>query len=267
MDRTKQKNKQVNIDALVKLIETLRSENGCPWDKKQTPKSMSVYLIEEMYELIEAIEVKEPSDVCEELGDVLFHIFFLADIFDEKGFFNIEDIFIKIVEKMVRRHPHVFGDGAIESADEVKEQWHKIKVKEAKNDQEASFLDSVPVTLPALMRAYRISERAATSGFDWEGVSGVMKKLDEELTELKAEIAEDKQDRIEMEYGDVLFTLVNIARFLKLHPETALKRAIRKFENRFKNMEKTVLKSGKTLESMSQDEMDLIWDMYKTKVG
>jgi len=267
LDRTKQKNKQVNIDALVKLIETLRSENGCPWDKKQTPKSMSVYLIEEMYELIEAIEVKEPSDICEELGDVLFHIFFLADIFDKRGLFNIEDIFIKIVEKMVRRHPHVFGDGTIESADEVKEQWHKIKVTEAKNDQETSLLDSVPVALPALMRAYRISERAATSGFDWEDVSGVMKKLDEELTELKGEIAEDKQDRIEMEYGDVLFTLVNIARFLNVHPETALKGAIRKFENRFNNMEQTILKSGKTLESMSQDEMDLIWDKYKTKVG
>lgn len=267
MGRTKEKNKQVNIDALVNLIETLRSENGCPWDKKQTPQTMSVYLIEEMYELIEAIEEKDYNGVCEELGDVLFHIFFLENIFNEKGYFNIEDIIHRIIEKMVRRHPHVFDDGRINSPDEVKEQWHKIKLKEKKNDKNRSLLDSVPGALPALMRAYRISERAARAGFDWEDVAGVMSKVDEELSELKVEIEKKNKDRIEMEYGDVLFTLINVARFLNVHPETALKGSVRRFENRFKNMEQIISESGRSFESMSQDEMDLIWDMYKTKIG
>lgn len=267
MGGTKQKSKELNCDALVKLVETLRGKNGCPWDKKQTPQSMSVYLIEEMYELIEAIEAEEPIDICEELGDVLFHIFFLATIFNEKGFFNIEDIFDKIIEKMIRRHPHVFGESTIESTDEVKEQWHQIKLKEERNDRDKSLIDSVPVALPALMRAYRISERASKSGFDWEDVSGVLKKLDEELSELKTEISEDKKDRIEMEFGDILFTLVNVARFLNIHPETALKHSIRKFENRFRNLEKVISNSGRTIESMSQEEMDLIWDKHKAKIS
>ena len=267
MVRTKQKTKEVNCNALVKLIDTLRGEQGCPWDKKQTARSMSVYLIEEMYELIEAIEAEEPSDVCEELGDVLFHIFFLANIFYEKGFFDIEDIFDKIIEKMIRRHPHVFGNNSIDSADEVKEQWHQIKLKEEENNKDKSLLDSIPVALPALLRAYRISERASTSGFDWEDVSGVLKQLDEEVSELKAEMSEGKKDGIEMEYGDILFTLVNVARFLNIHPETALKKSIRKFEKRFKNMEKIISKSGKTIASMSTEEMDLIWHQQKTKVS
>lgn len=267
MGRTKEKHKPVTIDALVELIETLRGEDGCPWDKKQTPQTMSVYLIEEMYELLEAIEKEDTNDVCEELGDVLFHIFFLGNIFHEKGYFTIDDIIRRIIEKMVRRHPHVFDDGHIDTAEEVKEQWNKIKLKEKKTKKSESLLDSVPSALPALLRAYRISARAASTGFDWEDVTGVMKKLGEELSELKAEIDEKNKPRIEMEYGDVLFTLVNIARFLNVHPETALKGSIRRFENRFKNMEQVISESGRTIESVSQDEMDLIWEQSKSTVG
>lgn len=263
MGRTKRTNDQVTIDALVKLIETLRSEDGCPWDKKQTPKTMSVYLIEEVYELVEALESDDSGDICGELGDVLFHIFFLAAIFHEKKYFTVQDTIQRIIEKMIRRHPHVFGNGRLNSADEVKEQWHKIKLQEKENAAPTSLLDSVPGALPALMRAFSISERAAKAGFDWEDVSGVMNKLDEEISELKTEMAQDAKDRIEMEYGDVLFTMVNIARFLDVHPETALRGAIRRFENRFKNMERVVSESGKTFQSLSQDEMDLIWDKYK----
>jgi len=168
---------------------------------------------------------------------------------------------------MVRRHPHVFDDGHIDTAEEVKEQWNKIKLKEKKTKKSESLLDSVPSALPALLRAYRISARAASTGFDWEDVTGVMKKLGEELSELKAEIDEKNKPRIEMEYGDVLFTLVNIARFLNVHPETALKGSIRRFENRFKNMEQVISESGRTIESVSQDEMDLIWEQSKSTVG
>jgi tetrapyrrole methylase family protein/MazG family protein len=189
----------------------------------------------------------------------------LARIYDEKGFFNINDIFSKIIEKMIRRHPHVFGEKHIDSANDVKDQWHQIKLKETDKDEDGSLLDSVPVSLPALTRAYRVSERASTSGFDWDDVSGVMKKLDEELAEFKTEISKDEDRGVEIEYGDVLFTLVNVARFLNIHPETALRSSIKKFEKRFQNLEKEVSNRGQTLETIPQAEKDLIWDRNKTK--
>lgn len=252
------------MDALIELVETLRGDTGCPWDRKQTPQSMSVHLIEEIYELIEAIDLENPDHICEELGDVLFHIFFLANIYQEKGHFDIADVVCHIIEKMTRRHPHVFSDAKVDNADEVIEQWNAIKLKEKNGDPDVSLLDSVPGSLPALMRAYKMTKRAEKAGFDWENVSGVMEKLDEELAELKVEIDKNDKDRIEMEYGDVLFTLVNIARFLDIHPETALNSAIRKFEDRFKNLEKVISKSGRSFGSVSQNDMDLIWDTHKT---
>jgi len=255
------------MDALVSLIETLRGENGCPWDKKQTPQTMAVYLVEEMYELIEAIDEKDPDDVCEELGDVLFHIMFMAYLFHEKGHFSINDVIQRIVKKMIRRHPHVFDDAKIESAEEVKQQWHQIKQKEKQHDSGTSILDTIPGALPALMRAYRMSERAAKAGFDWDNVFGVMDKLKEELDELKTEIGNNRKDRIEMEFGDLFFTLVNIARFLSIHPETALKGAIQRFEGRFRKMEKIISESGRQLESVAQNEMDAIWETCKAPDG
>lgn len=265
MGATIKTTKQAHMDALIELVETLRGDNGCPWDRQQTPRSISVHMIEEVYELIEAIDLENPDHICEELGDVLFHICFLADIYQERGHFDIADVVCHIIEKMTRRHPHVFSDARLDNADEVIEQWDAIKLKEKKIDQDGSLLDSVPGSLPALMRAYTMTKKSEKAGFDWENVSGVMEKLDEELAELKIEIDKDHKDSIEMEYGDVLFTLVNMARFLDIHPETALNSAIRRFEDRFKHLEKVISKSGRSFESMSQDDMDLIWDAYKEK--
>jgi len=253
------------INALCQLIETLRGKNGCPWDKKQTPRTLTVYLLEETYELVEAIEKGNPDSVCEELGDILFLILFIARMFQEKGHFDIRDVADVTLEKMIRRHPHVFGGDRIGSADEVKEMWHKIKKKEKNDVQNASILDSVPSRLPALMRAYRISERAAGSGFDWNDLTGVMQKVEEEWSELKAELdqAQGHPDRAALEFGDVLFTLVNVARFAHFHPEMALTGSIKKFEKRFKQMERVISDKGKELGSVSQNEKDRIWEDAK----
>lgn len=260
------------IDALIDLIRTLRGENGCPWDKKQTPRSMTVYLIEEIYELVDAIESGRSEDVCEELGDVLFHILFLSRIYQEMGQFDIQDVADVNVEKMVRRHPHVFGGKTVDTAEEVKQRWHRIKMEEKKYPHKASILDSVPTGLPALVRAYRLSERAGRTGFDWQDISGVMGKVEEEWAELKSELRERKNqseqnsDKIEVEFGDVLFTMVNVARFAHIHPETALRASIKKFEKRFKYMEKVFSETGKSLESASQNEMEAVWKAAKQKV-
>jgi tetrapyrrole methylase family protein/MazG family protein len=175
----------LGTDAIFKLIETLRGKNGCPWDKKQTPRTIAVYLVEEIYELVDAIESENHNEICEELGDVLFHILFLISLFRETGRFDFMDVIDSNMKKMTRRHPHVFGKDRVDSTDEVRERWHKIKMNEKKRFQETSILDSVPSKLPALMRAYRISERVSKTGFDWSDISGVMSKVEEEWSELK----------------------------------------------------------------------------------
>lgn len=256
----------LTIDTLSKLVETLRGEDGCPWDKKQTPLTISVYLVEEIYELVDAIESGNPDEVCEELGDVLFHILFLVSLFQEMGRFNIREVVRVITEKMVRRHPHVFGNDSVTGPDEVRHRWHRIKLKEKSNARPTSALDSVPKKLPALMRAYRISERAARTGFDWTDISGVVQKVEEEWSEFKAKLSQTDPDGLAMEFGDILFTLVNIARFARFHPETALTGSIKKFERRFKYMEKVLSEDGKSLESISHKEMDTLWEEAKNKI-
>ncbi|UCD33492.1 MAG: nucleoside triphosphate pyrophosphohydrolase, partial [Desulfobacterales bacterium] len=176
----------MGIEAITELIDALRGKNGCPWDRKQTPQTISVYLVEEIYELIDAIESEEHERVCEELGDVLFQLLFLINLFRDMGHFGLERVIDLIVEKMKRRHPHVFGKDEVNSAEIVQQQWHKIKIKEKQHLPVESVLESVPSNLPALMRAYRVSERAAKTGFDWNDVSGVLEKVEEELNELKA---------------------------------------------------------------------------------
>lgn len=255
-----------HISALIRLVETLRGKNGCPWDKKQTPRSISVYLVEEMYELIAAIESKNPDDVCEELGDVLFHILFIARTFQEMGQFDITEVSRRTTEKMIRRHPHVFGDETVDDAEEVKARWHQIKMEEKNQAQTSSILDSVPKKLPALMRAYRISSRAAKVGFDWNDALEVMIKVEEEFSELKSALAEKNRANVILEFGDVLFTLVNVARFAQIHPEPALVSAIKKFEKRFKHMEQAILENGKNLESLPQSEMEVFWEDAKRKI-
>ena len=207
-------------------------------------------------------------EVCGELGDVLFHIFFLVSLFREMGHFDIKDVVNLNVKKMIHRHPHVFGNDTVDSADEVKKRWYKIKMEEKGLSSETSILDSIPSNLPALMRAYRISERAARTGFDWEDMSGVLEKVEEEWSELKTVLIKQKQSqenytRVVLEFGDVLFTLVNVARFANIHPETALRDSTKKFERRFRYMEKRISKGQKDIRSISQEEKDILWEQAK----
>ena len=264
MENTKIAGNRSAFEGLIGLIETLRGESGCPWDKKQVPGSMVVYLVEEIYELVEAIESGHEDAVCEELGDVLFHIFFLARMYAEKGAFSIQDVARGCTQKMIRRHPHVFGEAQVDNSDQVTQNWHKMKQTEKGESDSASLLDSIPLCLPALMRAYRVSERAARSGFDWDKPAGVLEKVVEEISEFERAMAESRPDEKATEFGDILFTLVNLARFAKIHPETALRLSTRKFEQRFKRMERRILDSGGTLESVSQEEKDRIWEELKT---
>jgi tetrapyrrole methylase family protein/MazG family protein len=252
------------------LVETLRGDNGCPWDQQQTPQSMITQLIEEAYELLDAISAEDPEAVCEELGDVLFHIFFLARLYEEKKDFNIQAVTSRITTKMIRRHPHVFGDSIIHTAEEVKAQWHKIKKEEKKEKASRSILDSVSASLPSLMRAYRLSERAGRAGFDWENLEGVFEKVEEEWREFKAAMLDNQSGRsnkeaVELEFGDLLFTLTNVARFLQIHPESALTMANMKFQKRFCELEKTIEETGREFSSVSQDEKDRIWEQVKKR--
>lgn len=262
-----------DISALIRLIERLRGENGCPWDRKQTPRTLVVYLIEEVYELVDAIESKSPEDVCEELGDVLFQILFIAHLYQEAGHFDLQDAARRNTRKMIRRHPHVFGQETATTSEEVRQRWHTIKMTEKNHVENAGLLDSVPSGLPALIRAYRISERAARAGFDWKTISGVMEKVEEEWAEFKSEVDKIPQsglqqdskahEKLSLEFGDVLFTLVNVARFAKLHPETSLADSTRKFEKRFRHMEQAIAQNSRQLDSVSYTELNNLWEKAK----
>ncbi len=258
------------INELISLVETLRGKNGCPWDQKQTPRSMSIYLIEEMYELVEAIIREDSNHVCEELGDVFFHILFITSIYKEKDKFDLEKVIGQVIEKMLRRHPHVFGDTKVENVEDVRKQWHHIKQTEKTDASSTSVLSSVPKSLPALMRAYQVSERAARSGFDWDDINGVMAKAEEEWKEFKNELdyGSEKETNFRkksLEFGDVLFTLMNVARFAGIHPETALAESTDKFEKRFKFMETEISKEGRHIDSTTRIEMNCLWEKAKQK--
>ena len=255
------------LENLMRLIQTLRSDGGCPWDKKQTPRSIIQYLTEEIYELVDAVETGNPAKTCEELGDVLFQIFFLAELYREQGMFDIGAVARLNTEKMTRRHPHVFGGERIDNPDAVRRQWYQIKKGEKVHMEDGSELDSVPVQLPALMRAYRISERAARAGFDWSDLQGVIEKAEEEWVEFKRALESEQSEQAAMEFGDILFTLTNVARFARIHPETALGGAINKFVNRFKLLEKLVRERGKDMHQQSPAELDEFWETIKALEG
>jgi MazG family protein len=246
---------------LVELVARLRGDNGCPWDREQTPEQVKVYLLEEAYEVLDAIESERWEDVCAELGDLLFQILLLARIFEEAEKFNIIEVVRKITEKMIRRHPHVFGTVQISCAEEVKNQWHEIKMAEAGDRKEgnAAVLGSVPEKLPALMRAYRLGERAARLGFKWPDVKDVLKKVDEQLAELEEALDSGDEGGLADEFGDLMFTLTNLGRLVGLHPETALAHSTSKFVNRLRTVEGTLKREGRPLESASSDEMKAIW--------
>jgi MazG family protein len=251
------------LDELIRLVKTLRGKHGCPWDKKQTPRDASVYLIEEVFELADAIETGHPEQIREELGDVLFHIVFIARMFQERGEFDLPDVAQTITEKMIRRHPHVFGEENVNSSEEVIENWHKIKLSEKKSTPQQSALDSVPVQLPALIRAYRISDRAAKRGFDWAKIDKALENVDQELSGLKARLNKQNNVHLSQKFGDFLFILVNIARLAKVHPETALAGSNKRFELRFRKMEDLVAESERDFENISGRKKALIWEKVK----
>lgn len=253
------------FDRLVAMVRTLRSDRGCPWDQAQTPETIKVYLIEEAYEVVEAIESGNYEDVCGELGDLLFHIVFLGRIFEEVGAFNTKDVVKTITEKMIRRHPHVFGEAQVSSVDEVAEQWHEIKATEAEDKARsgASFLDAVPKKLPALMRAYRLVKRASRVGLDWQDESCVLVKLEEELDKLGAVLKKGNVEDLAEKFGDLLFNMVSLSPFIGVHPETALTQAASKFVKRFEFVEKALKHQGRTMESVSIEEMDSMWKEHR----
>ena len=260
MEDPKLNGKSLALFDLINLVESLRGPNGCPWDRKQTPRSMLVYLIEELYELADAIETENPDDICEELGDVLFHVFFMARMFHEMGHFSIHDVAAGITEKMIRRHPHVFGTTAIDDADDVVRNWHKIKISEKTDDAKASIPDSIPTKLPPLLRAYILFERTARAGFDWNNVLGNRGTGEKELSKLQMALSGTEQTMTEREVGDLLFMLVQFAQRVNIHPETALAGSLKRFEMRFKRFEKLILESGRQPEDIPDDEKRTIWE-------
>ncbi len=240
-------------------MKKLRSNDGCPWDKEQTHQSLKPYLLEESYEVIESIDKNDTESLKEELGDLLLQPVFHAQIADENNNFTILDVIESIIKKLIRRHPHVFDNTEINSSEEQKIQWEKLKMKEGKK----SVLDGVPKTMPALIRAHRLQQKAATIGFDWNTTNQVWDKIQEELEELKAALDSNDKNNILEEYGDLLFALVNLSRFLKLDPEDTLRRATDKFCKRFKKVEKVYSSTGKDIKNASLEDMDKIWNKIK----
>jgi len=248
---------------LVEIMKRLRGPGGCPWDKEQSKESLKPYVIEEAYEVVEAIDDGDISEIREELGDLLLQVVFLAQLAEEAGEFNINDVIAAISEKLVRRHPHVFGGEASETAEEVLKSWASIKVDEKKEKGKRSVLDGVPFHMPALLRAHRITEKAARVGFDWNNIDEVFKKLEEELGEFEEAIESKDVGKVEAELGDVIFALVNISRFLEVNPEEALKKTVRKFINRFNYIEEGLERAKKDIRETGLEEMERLWQEAK----
>ncbi len=263
------------FEKLVDIMATLRGPNGCPWDKEQDFNTLKPMLVEEVYEVLEAIDNHDFDGVSEELGDLLLHIVFQAQLGKEAGTFDINTVITKICDKLVRRHPHVFGTESAGSSEQVIKNWEAIKAREKaeklnkRTPEQRSLLEGIPSKLPAIHEAHQISSRAARVGFDWPDIEGIFDKLQEELRELKDVIAGEtngpRQDRLEDEIGDLLFVMVNIARYLKIDSESALKRANRKFKSRFQFMESALAREGKTLDQVGLDEMETLWQRAKSE--
>ena len=257
---------------LVDVMARLRAEDGCPWDREQTHLTLKPYLLEEAYETLEAIDEEDHEALCAELGDVLLQIVFHAQIAKEADRFTVDDVCRDIVDKLIRRHPHVFSDVKVDDADNVVKNWERIKRDERGGHRAASALDGVPAHFPALLRAQRIQQKASRVGFDWDHVSGPLSKVAEEFRELEQVVhsqagstceAGSGPGELDEEFGDLLFALVNAARFLKLDAEDALRRAVRKFERRFRRLEQVFRDRGAEVESASLEEMDRVWDDVK----
>ena len=249
---------------LLEILRTLRSpEKGCPWDIRQGKEDIGKYVIEEAYELIDAIESGDPAHQSEELGDLLFQILFLARISEEKGEFRLSDVLKGIADKMVRRHPHVFAGAKVESVGEVKANWERIKRDVEAKEKPAGLLASVPRALPALRRAQKITQKAAGVGFDWPDRQGVLTKIEEELGELREALSQDNKENIKAEIGDLLLSIVNLSRFAGVNAEEALRGSTEKFITRFSFIEKKLQGAGQSLENATLEEMDRIWEEAK----
>src|SRR3954463_1070500 len=251
-----------SFDDLVTLMTTLRAPGGCPWDRKQTLPSLKPFVIEEAYEVVDAIDRDDRASLVEEVGDMLLEAVFIGEVTREEGSFDIYDSITAVHDKLVRRHPHVFGDVQANDAEQVLVNWEKQKNEERKSENK-SLLAGVPQSLPALLRASRLTEKAARIGFDWRRTEDVFHKLDEEIAELHEAINSGVPANVEDEVGDLLFTIANIARKLNVNAEEALQSTNRKFSRRFESMESKVRESGRNVDQLTLEEMDGLWDEAK----
>jgi tetrapyrrole methylase family protein/MazG family protein len=251
------------FDELVEIMRALRGPGGCPWDREQTHESLKPYLLEETYEALEAVDSGDPQKVCAELGDVLLQVVFHAQLGAEAGRFDIRDVCERINRKLRYRHPHVFGNVTVADSEEVISNWEQLKRQEAETGKRESALDGVPHALPALMRAQELQKKAARVGFDWEDVEGPMAKVEEELGELKAARESGQSDAVGRELGDLLFAVVNVARFVGVDAEDALRQACDRFSARFRQVEAAAKGAGRDLHGMDLAEMDALWEAAK----
>ncbi len=265
MEPHRRPNAGEKFQRLVEIMARLRSPEGCPWDREQNFETIKPYLLEETYEVMDAIDARDWRALAEELGDLLLEAVFFAQMAAEQNLFRVEDSLDAINEKLVRRHPHVFGTGSADTPDEVKRRWEEIKAEEKKEKGEEGkgLLESIPRALPALVEAAQISSRAAAAGFDWENADQVLEKLGEELGELAEARREGLPERVQDEIGDLLFVLVNVARFLKVDPEQALRKTNRKFRERFRHVEGRLAERGKTPADATLEEMEALWQEAK----
>jgi len=258
----------IAFEKVVETMSRLRSKRGCPWDLEQTHDSIKPYLIEEAYEVIEALDEGDDEKLKEELGDLIFQIVFHAQIAKEEGRFSILDVLKKNFTKMRQRHPHVFGKMNLKTPKAVLANWEKMKIEEKK--ERKSVLDGIPKNLPSLLWAHRIQDKASRVGFDWNSHENIIEKINEEVNELKSALKSKgikKKKETEQELGDILFSIVNLARFLRINPDSALKKTIKKFEKRFKNIEIELKKRGKIPEESTLQEMDEIWEKTKKRIN
>ena len=265
--------RHADIEKLVRLVERLRGKNGCPWDKEQTRETLKPMLIEEAYEVLDALDARDPAELKEELGDLLFQVIFHAQIAREKKEFDLADVIDRSHEKMVRRHPHIFGNADLKTAGDVLKNWEDIKAAEkgiqssSRPESERSLLDGIPSKLPALHRAHQLTAKASRVGFDWAHLQDILAKMAEEISELLEARARRDSEQVADEVGDLLFVAANVARFLGIDPETALARSNRKFENRFRYVESAIKRQGRELKDASLAEMDELWEEAKKMVG
>ena len=261
MDKVKKAGER--FDDLIATMAQLRGKQGCPWDKEQTHISHKSFLLEETYELLEAIEQGSPKELVEELGDVLLQIIFHCQIASEEDQFTVEEVISHLTEKMKRRHPHVFSDYHLPDSNAVLKHWTKAKAEENNSENSASALGNIPRALPALARAQTVTKRASLLGFDWTDVEPVWEKLEEELAELKTAVTSGNKDRTSEEMGDVLLSLVNLCRFIDIKAEDALTHTVDRFLKRFAHIERRIREEDKTLAESSLDEMDALWEEAK----